>query len=1333
MMAEELTEITGNSSEVEGWMQQGAEYQQEYEDNQEIRQELEAVDLAQEEASKDQGLLPNNPIQAVQEVGSALVGGAADAVESVGGLLELSGDTWKAFSHRYYGTDLEDTQNPFSDNYIHNDGNWLDIPDHLVPENRSGLGKLSRGLVEFGLLAYATGGVGGWTTGAAKTGVRLAAAGRAAGIGHKGVKAIRLIHKGTVIGAEGAIADIISSSSETANIANLVNEHAPWVPFSEALAIDPEKDNPWIARIKTATAGAGINHVGHFLAGYIKGSWRGLKARKAGATIEEANQVVNDTVEAEMRQGTLLDEAAATERAADNWDQGLGISNADTRALYRATYLDEAQNARFDDPLSSKTELDQLDEIADARGAENGDVWDWKKGGSTRQLELELGREPDSAVNPNLFADADKSTYRPDSPDPVNTNLRESIADMKAGGEGRSYNPLFTEAALKKMSRGDVDIRRYIVEVSEDLSREAFKSLDNTLNYKEVQELILRQASEIHGRLEDGGEAAVKQLKDYFKNNKKDGIIWMHDGNEVVTGTATQKAALQLVINTLAKQVQAIATGALDVAPTASLVRQSDQIFDAMKVALTEHKKIGFMTGTELATQKGISLSPNRAREINAGLEDITRKQDEFFNELKKLSREGKWKDRRDLMEMYELSGGKVRTLEDIHEYLASALRGGRMDGENIAARWRTELRSVFYNSILSSLKTPVKALAGTNLIAILRPFQAYLGAGLRGDKKEVLLAAAQIDAIGKAWAEGFQMFKHNWDLGINRQAQTYVGKFDFERDIADWKALRPFYENHGSPIEQVAYNRLDNIVDLNNNPWMRYSQNAMGAGDALARTIIGRMEMRMRAARAAMESGVDLDNVVAWANKYEEKFREQVFKQNENGKWVVSDKAAQLAGDEAAMTKALEGSMQGLELIARIPGMRAFFPFVRTGYNALRLSFGHTELNRFTAQFHDIMRGQNLEKYGIRPQDLPQAQALMRGRMAMGNSIIGMASIASLTGLMTGSYPMDKETRDLWRVNGIQPNSFKFGNAYISYDNIEPFNTIFTTTANVVAASHVLGEDMRDEMLEKLVFMTTAVIVDKSMLSGVEDLAQVLSADTAGGKLQRTGAKYLRAHLPYAGLLSQIGTIMDANQKEANTFLEQITQREAIYKTLVMKPKYDILSKDRSGKRLVVGAENPLLRFFNSISPVAVTFADGDPIKMGLKEMSYNLPEVMRSYQGEPLNSYERSELQRYMATGNLRKRLEHLMRDGGTWRRDLDAYKKIGLRQADGYDLVKQRFYQLVHRVFVEEKKIAMLRLRKANPDLYRRIELRKAKKRLSKSGSYGGTAYLTNEFPK
>lgn len=125
------------------------------------------------------------------------------------------------------------------------------------------------------------------------------------------------------------------------------------------------------------------------------------------------------------------------------------------------------------------------------------------------------------------------------------------------------------------------------------------------------------------------------------------------------------------------------------------------------------------------------------------------------------------------------------------------------MHGENITGRMRTELRSTFYNSILSSLKTPVKAIAGTNLIAMLRPFQAYLGAGLNGNKKEMLLAAAQIDAIGQAWAEGFHMFKHNWDLGVNRKSQTYVGKFDFERDISQWKDLKSFYERYGNTNQQ--------------------------------------------------------------------------------------------------------------------------------------------------------------------------------------------------------------------------------------------------------------------------------------------------------------------------------------------------------------------------------------------------------------------------------------------------------------------------------------------------------------------------------------------------
>ena len=45
--------------------------------------------LMQEEASKDQGFLPDGAGNLVGETASALVGGAADAIESLGGFAEL--------------------------------------------------------------------------------------------------------------------------------------------------------------------------------------------------------------------------------------------------------------------------------------------------------------------------------------------------------------------------------------------------------------------------------------------------------------------------------------------------------------------------------------------------------------------------------------------------------------------------------------------------------------------------------------------------------------------------------------------------------------------------------------------------------------------------------------------------------------------------------------------------------------------------------------------------------------------------------------------------------------------------------------------------------------------------------------------------------------------------------------------------------------------------------------------------------------------------------------------------------------------------------------------
>ena len=170
----------------------------------------------------------------MSEAGAAIAGGAADAVESVGGFAELTGDTLKTSFNTLFGRPIDATQNPFDSRYQANDGGWLDLPDDWIPENKTGLGKLSRGLVEFGLLTVTTGGVGKLAKG-------VSFVGKAAGAWQnysKGSRALQFLGTGAKIGAEGAVADLVSSSSETGNMANLLHEHTPWIApwFTSALA-----------------------------------------------------------------------------------------------------------------------------------------------------------------------------------------------------------------------------------------------------------------------------------------------------------------------------------------------------------------------------------------------------------------------------------------------------------------------------------------------------------------------------------------------------------------------------------------------------------------------------------------------------------------------------------------------------------------------------------------------------------------------------------------------------------------------------------------------------------------------------------------------------------------------------------------------------------------------------------------------------------------------------------------------------------------------------------------------------------------------------------------
>lgn len=1286
------------------------------------------------------------------ETGAAVVGGALDAVDSVTGFGELVGDTLKQGVNSIMGNPTDPTQDIFHEDYVHREIGWLDIPEHWKPENHTGLGNFTRGLVEFGLLTWATAGVGG----AAGAGLKGATKGiplvggtlRSANAAVKGNKTLQFLSKGAKISAEGGVADLMSSSSEMGNLANLAEEWVPWLApdIMKAVAVR-EGDNPWLARVKTVTAGAGMNHVGHLVGALGKGLWRSVDEVRAGKSVDEANIKGTETYYEQMDLELKLDEAHSTQEATELFIQGEGLGKADPMEEYVRRHSSQDSIDIYFDPNTDAATRDAIFKSATKIGASKNDAWN-----PVAYLSDADGRvprkTPNAKVNPELYSPPERATIRADVDGAVK-NVGESQLKLFEDGKYRGHTPIMTSPALKAYSKNKTKWKNFLNKATREITQSAFSDLDNRLDWNKLKASIEELSGPMIRRIEDLKSGENVDLVEYFKkslledpNNER---WYIDDGNKIKTINPAKKGANVLVLHALAGMASDIAEGAYHQGSKVSMKAQMDMVVDATKLILIENKKFNVMWGLDGKQQQwGFDLPESVKKATKLKLENIDEQMEEYWKALDDLRKGNDWKTMSALMELNMLSDGSVRTIADIHEYLRSVRRGGEMDGIVIRGKAYEAVKGVFYNSILSSPRTIRKAGIGTNMIAMLRPWSAYFGA-IAGDylpwakklsKEDRWMAAVQIDSMARAWRESLFMAKRNWDLGVSRKNQDYAQKFDIESDLAHWQSMEKYHEMFGSEGEKRAYRWINGVVNMNTSPLMKYSANAMGAGDALARTIIGRQFMAKKAAQDAAKNfdfaNSTLDDFKNLIANSEENFRREIFAKNEDGVWIVKDKAASMAGDEAAMTKGLENNWKGFEMIAGIKGMEHFFPFVRTGVNFLDLTFQHTYLNTFRGKWKDLVvrpgrRGGKIDdavmrKYGLQPEDVAGEIALMQGRMAMGTAFTGVATIAALGGFITGDLPVSDKDRKHWRLNKIQPHSFRVptgdGYTYVSYKELEMFKPFLSTMANITAYSGELGGSNTEEMIMQMAFATSALIVEQSMLSGMGDLAQIMDVSQfSATEIQNVIARIVRSQIPYSSLSADFHAAFDGTQREANTIWEKIIQRDVLFRRM-NKPKFDIFSKGNKAKEIYYGTEEPLMKLFNTMTGWGITYVEGDLVKETLHDIGYNVPEITDVIGDINLNSNQKSKLSELLSEGNLQKDLEWLIKSKA-FQNELAAFKKNGYQESDGWRKEKAIFFKAIDKIVAKHKKIAIHKLLQGYPELAKQIKLIKAKDALLKTG--------------
>lgn len=147
----------------------------------------------------------------------------------------------------------------------------------------------------------------------------------------------------------------------------------------------------------------------------------------------------------------------------------------------------------------------------------------------------------------------------------------------------------------------------------------------------------------------------------------------------------------------------------------------------------------------------------------------------------------------------------------------------------------------------------------------------------------------------------------------------------------------------------------------------------------------------------------------------------------------------------------------------------------------------------------------------------------------------VGLGYALSAAGLLTGGYPDSADERNRWKAEGIEPNSIKIGDTYLSLNYLGPASMLMAMGSGV-QQRQANGEDALS-IAQGTVMDTLNTFLDQSYVQG---LSNALNAITDSN---RYGESYVnsfaRGLVP--NLLRQTATATDPMQRQANNAGEAV------------------------------------------------------------------------------------------------------------------------------------------------------------------------------------------------
>ena len=783
----------------------------------------------------------------------------------------------------------------------------------------------------------------------------------------------------------------------------------------------------------------------------------------------------------------------------------------------------------------------------------------------------------------------------------------------------------------------------------------------------------------------------------------------------------------------LAGQVSDIAEQARNMEGTLAVKEAQDRIFDRLTYLVMETGLAKKMRGQKLNFLNTWKRNPNSPQAIQDAAREAAKTADDLTNEaadeamkfiqtLKAVSEE-----RPEFFDplrlAYEFSDGDINTMAKLNEYIKESLPAiqkavydKRPDIPNVIVQG---LYSNYYNSILTSASTPMKAIMGNTGGMIAKPV-AHLGGSIIGlDFRQLKRGFVTYSAIMDSFVKGTKHMGKVFTMASkDPNSVSYMVRDDLvTRNLENFELLRSFADasakrgEHGpAALLEVA----ETLDALGNNPILRFGANAMSAFDGFTRAVMANGRARMLAYDDFIDEGIKPTKEAFKAKAKE--YYDSMF----DTKGLIKNDYVDYATSEIALNLDTPRVRAFSNLIKANPWLKPFVLFPKTSANVVSTFGTYSPVTMFMDDYKKIVgttkmhnfTADELEKL-MKPRGLKATQAEFDGLRAemRGKKAIGVAAIYSAfhmwqSGRIRGNGHFDPNRQRIRQELDYKKKTFMDDDGnWHSYDWLGPVGDWMAFTVDVMDNFTSISEP--DLFLNKAWFILAASLTSRDMFAGLEPMFDVARGDA--GAQTRWAGNFLSPMAPLHGVRRDMGRIINpALRVVENELAEHIRNKNGIADVLdpegALPELHDWLYGDKVGY-----TENPWLRAWNAVMPMKVFEGRDRPEADFLMQIEYDTRPVFNvAENGVRYTAEEKAKLFEIMGKdGYFRERIAYWMGiyNAQEWRDTIH-----GLRMKDGKEIDEKIFDNLyinIDAAAAEAKKMAESRLPQEMQDaIYARV---------------------------